>query len=167
VGGGVNADAPLAIGEVARRLGISTRTLRYYQELGLVEPSGSSPGGNRRYDELDVARVQHIRELQDVMGLDLERIGVVVRAEDRLAALRAEVDSAPVSPERMAEILREAMAINHRLRAQVADRERALREFLAGLDAKAARYRRMAAELEIDLDESIVQHADGVDVSRT
>jgi MerR family transcriptional regulator, repressor of the yfmOP operon len=148
----VSADAPLAIGEVARRLGISTRTLRYYQELGLVAPSGSSPGGNRRYHELDVARVQHIRELQDVMGLDLERIGTVVRAEDRLAALRAEVNSAPPSPERMAEILREAMAINHELRAQVADRERALRDFLADLDAKEARYRRLAAELEVDLD---------------
>jgi len=148
----VTGDAPLAIGEIARRLGVSTRTLRYYQELGLVEPSGSSPGGNRRYNELDVARVQHIRELQDVMGLDLERIGVVVRAEDRLAALRAEVSSAPPSPERMAEILREAMAINHELRAQVADRERALREFLAELDAKAARYRQLAAELEIDID---------------
>jgi DNA-binding transcriptional MerR regulator len=147
------ADAPLAIGEVARRLGISTRTLRYYQELGLVEPSGSSPGGNRRYSDLDVARVQHIRELQDVMGLDLERIGVVVRAEDRLAALRAEINSAPVSPERMAEILREAMGINHQLRAQVADRERALRDFLAALDVKAARYRQLAAELEVELDQ--------------
>jgi hypothetical protein len=87
------------------------------------------------------------------MGLDLERIGVVVRAEDRLAALRAEVDSSPPSPERMAEILREAMAINHELRAQVADRERALRGFLAELDVKAARYRQLAGELEIDLDE--------------
>jgi DNA-binding transcriptional MerR regulator len=148
----LGSDAPLSIGEVASRLGISTRTLRYYQELGLVEPSGASPGGNRRYNDLDVARVQHIRELQDVMGLDLERIGVVVRAEDRLAALRAEVNSAPVSPERMAEILREAMGINHELRAQVADRERALAEFLAELDVKAARYRQLAAELEVELD---------------
>jgi DNA-binding transcriptional MerR regulator len=149
----VSADAPLAIGDVARRLGISTRTLRYYQELGLVAPSGASPGGNRRYSDLDVARVQHIRELQDVMGLDLERIGVVVRAEDRLAELRAEINSAPVSAERMADILREAMGINHELRAQVADRERALREFLGDLDAKAARYRQLARELEVDLEE--------------
>jgi DNA-binding transcriptional MerR regulator len=145
------ADAPLSIGEVARRLGISTRTLRYYQELGLVAPSGSSPGGNRRYNELDVARVQHIRELQDVIGLDLERIGVVVRAEDRLATLRAEVRAAPVSDERMAEILREAMEINQQLRAQVADRERALRAFLDDLDAKAARYHEVAAELGVDV----------------
>jgi DNA-binding transcriptional MerR regulator len=150
-------DAPLSIGEVARRLGISTRTLRYYQELGLVEPSGASPGGNRRYNELDVARVQHIRELQEVIGLDLERIGTVVRAEDRLATLRAEVRAAPVSDERMVEILREAMEINHQLRAQVADRERALRAFLDDLDAKAARYGEVAAELGVDL----------TDVSRT
>jgi len=58
----------LPIGEAATRLGVSTRTLRYYEELGLVAPSGRTQGGSRRYAEPDVERVQHVRELQQVLG---------------------------------------------------------------------------------------------------
>jgi DNA-binding transcriptional MerR regulator len=78
------------IGEVAARAGVTTRTLRYYQELGLLVPSGRSPGGNRRYSESDVARLLRIIELRTDMGLDLERIRLILQAEDRPAELRAE-----------------------------------------------------------------------------
>ena len=120
----------LAIGEVARRAGVSPRTLRYYEELGLVEPSGHSPGGNRRYSEADLARVLRIRELQTVIGFPLERIAVVLSAEDRLDALRAE-SSQGVSTERRIEMLREAMMLNRQVRAEVDERAAALEAFVA------------------------------------
>src|SRR5712692_9572635 len=78
------------IGEVAARARVTTRTLRYYQECGLLDPAGRSPGGGRRYSEADVTRLLRIIELRDIMGFDLERIGEILRAEDRLAELRAE-----------------------------------------------------------------------------
>ena len=140
----------LAIGEVARRAGVSPRTLRYYQELGLVGPSGHSPGGNRRYSEADLARVLRIRELQTVLGFPLERIAVVLSAEDRLDALRAE-SSQGVSTERRIEMLREAMMLNRQVRAEVDERAAALEVFVRALDARAAHYRHVAAELEIEL----------------
>ena len=62
-GGG---DAEFRIGEVAQRAGVTTRTLRYYQELGLLSPSGASPGGSRRYSEADVNRLLRILELRNV-----------------------------------------------------------------------------------------------------
>jgi DNA-binding transcriptional MerR regulator len=68
-------------GEVATRAGVTTRTVRYYQEFGLLIPSGRSPGGTRRYSEADVARLLRILELRNVMGLGLERIRVILQAE--------------------------------------------------------------------------------------
>ena len=72
MGAGVNAEARYRIGEIADAAGVSTRTLRYYEELGLVSPSGHSPGGARRYSDADLARVLRIRELQDLVGFNLD-----------------------------------------------------------------------------------------------
>ena len=84
------ADARYRIGEVAAETDVSTRTLRYYEELGLLTPSGHSPGGARRYSDDDVARVRRIRELQELVGFNLEEIRTIVAAEDRLGELRQE-----------------------------------------------------------------------------
>jgi DNA-binding transcriptional MerR regulator len=70
------SDAQYRIGEVAEAAGVSTRTLRYYEELGLVSPSGHSPGGARRYSDADLARVLRIRELQHLVGFNLEAIEI-------------------------------------------------------------------------------------------
>jgi len=140
------AAAPLLrIGEVAEHLGVSTRTLRYYEELGLVHPSGRSPGGSRRYGEDDLERLRHIRDLQQVLGFNLDEIHEIVGAEDRLAELRTEYRKG-VSARRQATILREAMALNKRLQRQVADKIGVLEGFRAELRAKARRYREVAEE---------------------
>ena len=138
------------IGEAAEQAGVSTRTLRYYQELGLLTPAGSSPGGSRRYSASDVARLKRILELRAVMGFDLERISSILRAEDRLAELRQEVQ-AGVSDERRREVLVEAITINNGMRRQVHDKLTELHTFLAELDAKADKYRRIARELHVDV----------------
>jgi DNA-binding transcriptional MerR regulator len=141
------------IGEVAERAGVSTRTLRYYQELGLISPSGASPGGSRRYSDADVARLKRVLELRNVMGFELERIGDILQSEDRLAEMRAEV-AAGVTKKRRKEILTEAIAINAHLRDQVAEKQAALLEFAGELQAKASRYRDLAAELGVDLPDA-------------
>lgn len=135
----------LRIGEVAQQAGVTTRTLRYYQELGLLDP-GHSPGGNRRYSEADAIRLRRIIELRDVMGFDLERIGAILESEDRLAQLKAEAQRG-ISDERRREILAEAMAINARMREQVRAKRAVLDGFLAELEAKAASYAAFAIEL--------------------
>lgn len=58
---------PLTVGETARLTGVSVRTLHYYDEIGLLRPSGTSEGGYRLYDEACLARLQQIlffRELE-------------------------------------------------------------------------------------------------------
>lgn len=136
------------IGEVAEQAGVSPRTLRYYQELGLLDP-GLSPGGSRRYSVRDIARLRRILELRDVMGFDLERINVILHAEDRLAELREEV-AAGVSSERRRAVLVEAITINNGMRAQVEAKLCVLQSFLAELEDKAARYRNIARELDVE-----------------
>jgi DNA-binding transcriptional MerR regulator len=143
------------IGEVAEQAGVSTRTLRYYQELGLLDPAGLSPGGSRRYSPKDVARLRRILELRDVMGFDLERINVILHAEDRLAELRDEV-RAGVSLERHKDVVVEAITLNNAMRRQVHDKLDVLQSFLAELESKAVRYREVADELQLDVpDDSL------------
>ena len=139
-------DARFRIGEVAKQAGVSPRTLRYYQELGMLDPAGRSPGGSRRYSARDVARLTRILELRDVMGFDLERINAILHAEDRLAELRQEV-RAGVSGERYRDAVAEAITINNGMREQVRTKLAVLQTFLAELEEKAARYRQIARDL--------------------
>jgi len=63
----------LKIGDFARLADTNLRTLRYYEELGLITPASRSQGGFRYYRRTDINRVQMIRDLQE-LGLHLERI---------------------------------------------------------------------------------------------
>ncbi|HXQ58884.1 MAG TPA: MerR family transcriptional regulator [Acidimicrobiales bacterium] len=137
------------IGEVAERVGVSPRTLRYYEELGLLAPSDHSAGGARRYSEEDVARLLRIRELQELLGFDLGEIKVVLGAEDRRAGLRSEyLGSADLARRR--EILAEAVQINERLRSLVRAKQARLDEMMRTLDDNTDRYRSRAEELEAE-----------------
>jgi DNA-binding transcriptional MerR regulator len=144
------AEPRFRIGEVAQQAGVSPRTLRYYQELGLLDPAGLSPGGSRRYSARDVARLRRILELRDVMGFDLDRINVILHAEDRLSELRDEV-RAGVSLERHQGVVIEAINLNNSMRAQVHEKIGVLQSFLAELETKAARYRQVASDLHVDV----------------
>ena len=84
------------------------------------------------------------------MGFDLDRIGPILAAEDRLEELRAEFRRG-VSHKRHKEVVAEAMAINQGMRRQVDEKIGVLRSFLAELEAKASRYREAAAELGMAL----------------
>jgi len=138
------------IGEMAEQVGVSPRTLRYYEELGLLQPSHYSPGGSRRYVEEDRQRIHRIRELQAIMGFNLEEIREILHADDRLATLRGEFYEG-VSVERHRAILAEASRLNARTQEQVLAKVAILQAFQAELEAKAARYRDVAAEHGFEL----------------
>ncbi|MBL8859954.1 MAG: MerR family transcriptional regulator [Planctomycetes bacterium] len=69
----------LKIGEFARLASTNLRTLRYYEELGLLSPAGRSQGGFRFYRLTDINRVQMIRDMQE-LGLHLDRIRELISA---------------------------------------------------------------------------------------
>ncbi|MBB0970382.1 MerR family transcriptional regulator [Dietzia aerolata] len=75
----------MKIGEVAERTALSIRSLRHYDELGLVSPSAHSPGGFRLYTEADVERLLLIRRMKP-LGFSLDRMKDFCRALDTLGA---------------------------------------------------------------------------------
>ena len=70
------------IGEVAKLTGVTTRTLRYWEELGLLQPSSYRASGERLYSPTDVARVSRIRNLQELLGFSLAEVRTVLNAGD-------------------------------------------------------------------------------------
>ena len=83
-------EASLQIGEVAERTGVTQRTLRFYEEKGLLRPPSRMDGGFRLYSEDDVRRVEQIRKLQNLLGVTLADIKEMVDAGEMLRELRAQ-----------------------------------------------------------------------------
>jgi DNA-binding transcriptional MerR regulator len=77
------SDTPrlLRINEVAAETGLTTRAIRYYEEVGLLEPAARSEGDYRLYDESDLERLRYIRSLRDDAGFSLAQIGQLLEDE--------------------------------------------------------------------------------------
>ena len=65
------------IGEVAERTALSLRTIRHYDQVGLVPPSGRTEGGFRLYTEADVERLMHVRRIAP-LGFSLEETAEIL-----------------------------------------------------------------------------------------
>jgi DNA-binding transcriptional MerR regulator len=82
------------IGELAELTGTTPRTIRYYEEIGLLEGGERAQGKHRLYGEEDVARVNEIVRLRDLLGLSLEQLSQLVEAETARAEIRRKLASA-------------------------------------------------------------------------
>ena len=127
------------IGEAASRAGVTERALRYYQQLGLLQPAGLTKGGMRRYSQADLDRVARIRELQTLLGLNLDEIAVVLKTEDRTAEIRAAYFNEETSKDERRRLLEESLGLATQLRATVEGKRSALEGFLGDLDARIDR----------------------------
>ena len=104
------ASRPLRIGELAEAAGTTPRTIRYYEEKGLLAaPDAREAGSHRLYDADDVERVREILKLKELLGVSLDELRELVAAEDARAALRKEWRSGVADPVRKREILEEAL----------------------------------------------------------
>ena len=142
---GTQDEQLLGIGAAAARLGVSERALRYYQQRGLIVPA-CTPGGLRRYSERDLERVERIRELQALLGLNLDEIAVVLRNEDRMAQIRLTYHDKHTSEDERRQLTREYLTLQESLRATVQAKRAALDVFLADLDARIQRARDLLAD---------------------
>jgi DNA-binding transcriptional MerR regulator len=105
-----NEKGELRIGEVAKLAGTTPRTIRYYEEIGLLPAAGGrEPGAHRTYAEADVERLTDLLRLKDLLGLSLEGLKELVEAEDARAALRREWESGVEDPVRRRQILDESL----------------------------------------------------------
>jgi MerR family transcriptional regulator, repressor of the yfmOP operon len=137
------------IGTVARRLGVTTRTIRYYEELGLLcGGAARSKGAHRLYEEADITHLQQVLRLRDLLGLSLESIVDLAQAEEMRAALRSEWEKDPSDAERL-RIIAEAMPLVERQLELVKARQKTLSKFARELRERRELMHRLRMELEV------------------
>jgi DNA-binding transcriptional MerR regulator len=133
------------IGEVAELVGVTTRTIRYYEELGLLgTPVGArNKGAHRQYTDADVTRLRELLELRDLLGLSLEELNALADTGQARAALRDQWAGTTTDEERAA-IIEQSIPLVERQLELVRSRQRKLDEFAAELAAKLERLRTLA-----------------------
>lgn len=146
-------EAGLRISDAATRVGVSARTLRYYEELGLLTPSLYTPGGERRYTQEDLAHLERILELREVLGMNLEEIREFLTLGTRLDELRVAYRASKGATSKKARAeqkatLEEALVLNESLAEQISVKLARMDDFRATLVRDARRCRELLRELE-------------------
>jgi DNA-binding transcriptional MerR regulator len=128
------------IGEVAERLGLSLRTVRYYEEAGLAIPSQRTEGGFRLYSEDDISRLELIKQMKP-LGFSIEQMRELLEARDAVVAGASGERAYERALERLALFSSDAKTKTDELRRQL---ERA-EEFAARLKRELRRVRRQVS----------------------
>ena len=149
------AEAPLTagenlrIGDVARLVGTTPRTIRYYEELGLLpEPRSRAAGAHRTYSPEEVERLSEIMRLKQLLGLSIEELGTLLAAEEARAAVRAQLRRDDVDRSRRHELLSEALGHIDRQLELVRRRAAELSKLESELSETRKRVRRKLNETE-------------------
>jgi len=144
---GEAAGRTMRIGEVAELTGTTPRTIRYYEEIGLLSGGTAREMGKHRcYSQADVDRIKEIVRLKDLLGLSLEQLSQLLEAETARADIRREYKETD-DPERQRELLlrsrghienqlalvRGRIAELSKLEADLSEREQRVRDKLRAL----------------------------------
>jgi DNA-binding transcriptional MerR regulator len=140
------SDRPLRIGEVAELTGTTPRTIRYYEEIGLLHGGKRAQGKHRCYSEADVERVREILRLRDLLGLSLDQLSQLLEAETARAELRREYHRTE-QPAKRRRILEQALGhISTQLQLVLGRREELVR-LERELSERKSKLERALAEL--------------------
>jgi DNA-binding transcriptional MerR regulator len=148
------ADAQsLRIGDVARLVQTTPRTIRYYEEIGLLPPAPGRPsGGHRLYSEDEVERLREVMRMKNLLGLSLEELKTVLAAEEARAEVRAQLRREDVDSKRRHELLSEALGHLDRQLELVRRRAGELARLDDELSETRKRVRRKLRELDAQAD---------------
>jgi DNA-binding transcriptional MerR regulator len=143
----------LRIGDVAKLAGTTPRTIRYYEEIGLLPEAPERPsGGHRLYTHAEVERLREIMRLKELLGVSLDELKDLLTAEEARAAVRAELRRDDVDPPRRRELLEEALGhLDHQLEL-VRHRAAELAKLEHELCETRKRVRRKIRELDAHAD---------------
>jgi MerR family transcriptional regulator, repressor of the yfmOP operon len=147
----VKGDQPsLRIGDVAKLAGTTPRTIRYYEELGLLPEAPARPSGQHRlYTDAEVERLREVMRLKHLLGVSLEELKTLLTAEEARAAVRAELNRDDVDRARRRELLSESLGHLDRQLELVENRARELAKLKEELSQTRRRVRRKLRELEV------------------
>jgi DNA-binding transcriptional MerR regulator len=144
------AEARLKIGDVAKLAATTPRTIRYYEEIGLLpSPDSRAAGAHRTYAQADVDRLIEVMRLRALLGVSLDGLKDLVEAEDNRAALRREWHEGVEDPVRRREILESLDSHAERQLELV----RARRDEIAALEAELLERRDRISRRRRELDD--------------
>jgi MerR family transcriptional regulator, repressor of the yfmOP operon len=138
----------MRISQVADAVGTTTRTIRYYEEIGLLQGSDDREhGAHRTYDDADVERLREVLQLKELLGVSLDELKTLVEAEDARAALRAEWHGGDPDLARRRAILEESVGHLERQLDLLRARRTAIEELEGELVTRRKRVQRRLREL--------------------
>jgi DNA-binding transcriptional MerR regulator len=111
------------IGEVAQRVGLSLRTVRYYEEVGLISPERRSEGGFRLYTEENISRLLTIMQMKP-LGFSVEEMRELLDARDALRSPRSQASERQRAAERLLEFAQFAEKRCRKMRKHLAAGEK-------------------------------------------
>lgn len=139
------------IEQVAARTGLTKRTLRYYEEIGLLDPPTRTEGGYRLYSEHDIARLELIKRWRGLLGFTLSEIRELVGMEEERQQTRDEWSRASNARNRLS-LLDHSDALARRTLSVVEDKIAGLEEMRTELRERLERHTRLRPELQADAD---------------
>lgn len=139
----------LRIGDVARLVGTTPRTIRYYEEIGLLPEAEGRPSGQHRiYTQEEVERLREVMRLKHLLGVTLDELKTLLTAEEARAEVRAQLRREDVAPARRRELLDEALGHIERQLALVRHRSAELAKLEEELSQTQKRVKRRLRELD-------------------
>jgi DNA-binding transcriptional MerR regulator len=147
-----SGSAYLRIGEVAGRTSVTERTLRFYEEKGLLRSPERMEGGFRLYSDADVQRVERIKDLQKLLGFSLAEIKEMVDAEEVKMQLAAGYNPDADLHEKRANVLR-AIEVTERQHSLIQQKVNALDDMKVYLEGRLATFRCWLNDVESRLNE--------------
>ncbi len=152
----MSAERYLQIGEVAEQLALTPRTLRYYEEIGLLAPPSRMEGGFRLYSAADIDRLESIVQLKRLLGFSLREIKQVVEAMESLKLLRQESKQAS-DLETKRDSLRKGLEILEQQVEVLDGRMRQVAELRDQFNERSRRVRERLQQIEAELQAVVVE----------
>ncbi|HLJ60162.1 MAG TPA: MerR family transcriptional regulator [bacterium] len=161
------ADAPASyrMEEIVRRTGLTPRAIRYYEEMGLLSPSGRTAGGFRLFTDTEIAQLLRIKELQTLLGFSLAEIKETLQADAARAELRQAYEQATDPATRLGLVQQATSLAQTRVRiinermARLAKLHEEVEQSLARLSTRHEQLLRELAEHQSDDDPDARGHA--------
>src|SRR5579885_16581 len=137
------------IEQVAAKTGLTKRTLRYYEEVGLLPPTDRTEGNYRRYTKDDIQRLENIKRLRDLLGFSLADIREIMEAEDERGQIKVAYKNETEAAAKIAPLDRSDELIRTQLHL-IEQKIIGLEEMRTALQAKIERHQQVREALMKD-----------------
>jgi len=143
---GIESGSLFTIEQVAARTDLTKRTLRYYEEVGLLPPTGRTEGNYRRYSEEDIQRLDRIKKQRDLLGFSLADIRKLLDAEDERGQIKVAYQHETEARAKIAQLDRADELIRGQLHL-IEQKMEGLEQMRTGLLANLERHQHRREEL--------------------